>query len=140
VRLLVGYVPGGPSDITARLITQYLSDRLGQPFVVENRPGASGNIATEVAARSPPDGYTLLLIGYWNAINATLFKLDFNFIDDIAPVAGVIRYPNVMEVHPSLRSRLCRNSSFMQKPLRARSAWQRLEVAPRNTCLASCSK
>jgi tripartite-type tricarboxylate transporter receptor subunit TctC len=61
VRLLVGYVPGGPSDITARLITQYLSDRLGQPSIVENRPGASGNIATEVAARSPPDGYTLLL-------------------------------------------------------------------------------
>jgi tripartite-type tricarboxylate transporter receptor subunit TctC len=102
VRLLVGYVPGGPSDITARLITQYLSDRLGQPSIVENRPGASGNIATEVAARSPPDGYTLLLIGSWNAINATLFKLDFNFIDDIAPVAGVIRDPNVMEVHPSL--------------------------------------
>jgi tripartite-type tricarboxylate transporter receptor subunit TctC len=102
VRLLVGYPAGGPTDITARLIGQWLSERMGAPFVIENRPGGSGSLATEVAVRSAPDGYTLLLAGVWDAINATLYqKLNFTFIKDIAPVAGLIQYSNVMLVAPS---------------------------------------
>jgi tripartite-type tricarboxylate transporter receptor subunit TctC len=101
VRLIIGYPPGGSADITARLLGQWLSERLGQPFVIESRPGASTNIATEAVARAPPDGYTLLLVAPANAINATLYeKLNFNFIGDIAPVAGIIRFPNVMVVNP----------------------------------------
>ncbi|HVD73682.1 MAG TPA: tripartite tricarboxylate transporter substrate-binding protein, partial [Xanthobacteraceae bacterium] len=87
VRFLVGFPAGGPNDILARLIAQWLSDRLGQPFVVENRPGASGNLATEAVVRAPADGYTLLLVGPANAIGATLYaNLSFNFLRDIAPV------------------------------------------------------
>ena len=94
---------GGAATSLARLIGQWLSERLGQQFVVENRPGAGGNIATEAVVRAPADGYTLLLVGAANAINATLYdKLNFNFIRDIAPVAGIIRVPNVMEVNPSV--------------------------------------
>jgi Tripartite tricarboxylate transporter family receptor len=85
VRLVVGFPPGGAGDIAARLMGQWLSERFGQPFVVENRPGAGGNIATETVVRAPADGYTFLLIGAWNAINATLYdRLNFNFIRDIA--------------------------------------------------------
>ena len=91
------------NDILARLIGQWLSERLGQPFVIENRPGAGGNIATEAVVRAPADGYTLLLVSPANAINATLYeKLNFNFIRDIAPVAGIIRAPHVMVVNPSV--------------------------------------
>ena len=101
VRLIIGYPPGGSADIAARLLGQWLSERLGQPFVIESRPGASTNIATEAVVRAPPDGYTLLLVAPANAINATLYeKLNFNFISDIAPVAGIIRFPNVMVVNP----------------------------------------
>jgi tripartite-type tricarboxylate transporter receptor subunit TctC len=93
----------GGTDIVARLIGQWLSERLGQPFVIENRPGSGTNIATEVVVNAPPDGYTLLLAGIPNAFNASLFgKLNFNFIRDIAPVAGIMRVPNVMVVHPSV--------------------------------------
>ncbi len=103
VRWIVGYPPGGSTDILARMIGQYLSEKLGQPFVIENRPGAGNNLGTEAAVRAPADGYTLLLINPANAINATLYdKLGFNFSQDIAPVAGFIRVPNVMEVHPSV--------------------------------------
>jgi tripartite-type tricarboxylate transporter receptor subunit TctC len=101
VRLIIGYPPGGSADLTARLLGQWLSERLGQPFVIESRPGASTNIATEAVVRAPPDGYTLLLVAPANAINATLYeKLNFNFIREIAPVAGIIRFPNVMVVNP----------------------------------------
>jgi len=101
VRFIIGYPPGGSADLTARLLGQWLSERLGQPFVIESRPGASTNIATEAVVRAPPDGYTLLLVAPANAINATLYeKLNFNFIHDIAPVAGIIRFPNVMVVNP----------------------------------------
>ena len=93
VRILVGYSAGSASDIVARLIAQWLSERLGQQFVVENRPGAGGNIAAEAVVRSAPDGYTLLLPASPDAINATLYH--------IAPVAGIVRVPNVMVVHPS---------------------------------------
>ena len=102
VRIIVGFPAGGAADIVARLIGQWLSERLGQPFVIENRPGAGSNIGTEAVVRAPADGYTLLLVATANAINATLYdKLNFNFIRDIAPVAGIIREPNVMVVNPS---------------------------------------
>jgi tripartite-type tricarboxylate transporter receptor subunit TctC len=102
VRLVVGYAAGGGTDITARLIGQWLSERLGQQFVVENRPGAGTNVGTEAVVRAPPDGYTLLLATTANAINATLYdNLNFNFIRDIAPVAGLMRVPNVMVVNLS---------------------------------------
>ena len=103
VRLIVGTPPGGPQDIIARLIGQWLSDRLGQPFIIESRPGAGTNIGTEAVVKSPPDGYTLLLVNAASAINATLYaKLNFNFIRDIAPVAGITREPLVMQVNPSV--------------------------------------
>jgi tripartite-type tricarboxylate transporter receptor subunit TctC len=102
LRIVVPYPPGGPTDILARLMGQWLSERFGQPIVIENRPGAGSNIGTEAVVRAPPDGYTLLLVATANAINATLYdKLSFNFIGDTAPVAGIIRVPQVMEVNPS---------------------------------------
>jgi tripartite-type tricarboxylate transporter receptor subunit TctC len=103
VRLMVGFAAGGPTDIIARLMGQWLSERLGQPFVIENRPGAGGNIGTELVVNAVADGYTLLLVAPANTINATLYdKLNFNFIRDIAPVAGIMRSLYVMEVNPSV--------------------------------------
>jgi tripartite-type tricarboxylate transporter receptor subunit TctC len=103
VHLLVGFAAGGPLDTSARLISQWLSERLGQPFVIENRPGAGSNLATEIVARAPPDGYTLLEASAANAWNAALYdNLSFNFIRDIALVAGVRRAAGVMEVNPSV--------------------------------------
>jgi tripartite-type tricarboxylate transporter receptor subunit TctC len=103
VRWIVGYPAGGSTDILARLIGQWLSVRLGQQFIIENRPGAGNNLGTEQVVRAAPDGYTILLVNPANAINTTLYdKLSFNFIRDIAPVAGLIRVPNVMEVNPSV--------------------------------------
>jgi tripartite-type tricarboxylate transporter receptor subunit TctC len=103
IRLIVGFPAGGPTDITARLIAQWLSERLGQQIVIENRGGAGSNIAVEATIGAPADGYTLLIVGATNAINATLYeKLNFNFIRDIAPVAGIIRVPLIMEMHPSV--------------------------------------
>jgi tripartite-type tricarboxylate transporter receptor subunit TctC len=103
VRIIVGFAAGGGSDILSRLIAQWLSDRLGQSFVVENRTGAASNIATEAVVHSAPDGHTLLLATSGNAINATLYeKLNFVFMRDIAPVAGLLRVPNLVEVHPSV--------------------------------------
>jgi tripartite-type tricarboxylate transporter receptor subunit TctC len=102
VRLIVGFAPGGSFDIVARIMAQWLSERLGQQFIVENRPGATGNIATEAVVKAPADGYTLLLVGVNGAYNATLYeKLNFNFLRDIALVASISRESNVMEVHPS---------------------------------------
>ena len=106
VRILVGFVAGGNFDIVARLIGQWLSEQFQQPVIVENRPGASSNLATEAVVRAPADGYTLLLGGAVNAVNATLFEnLGFNFIRDLAPVAGVVRFPNVMTVNASFPAR-----------------------------------
>jgi tripartite-type tricarboxylate transporter receptor subunit TctC len=103
VHIMVGFAAGGPNDISARLIGQWLSERLGQQFVVENRPGAGGNVATELVVRAPADGYTLLLVPAPAAINATLYdNLNFNFIRDIAPVAGILRVPEVMVVNPAV--------------------------------------
>jgi len=103
VRLIVPFAPGGGSDIFARLIGQWLSERLGQPFIIDNRPGAGSNIGTEAVVNAHPDGYTLLLVNAANAINATLYdRLNFDFARDIVPVAGLIRVPNVVVVNPSV--------------------------------------
>ena len=102
VRIIVGFAPGGGTDITARLSGQWLSERLGQSFIIENRPGATGNLSAEAVVRAPPDGYTLLVVGGWNAISATLYdNLNYDFIRDIAPLASIYRVPQVMEVNPS---------------------------------------
>ena len=142
VRIIVGFAAGGPNDILARLIGQWLSERLGQPFVIENRPGAGSNIATEAVVRAPADGYTLLLVGSPNAINATLYdNLNFNFIRDIAPVASFIRGALVMVVHPSVPAtdasrvhRLCQGESGASSPT-ARAA-----SAGSPTSLPNCSR
>ena len=106
VRILVGFAAGQAIDIIVRIVAQSLSDQLGQQFVIENRPGAGGNLAAEVVVRSPADGYTLLAVGMNNMINATLYeRLNFNFIRDIAPVASILRAPQVMLVNPSVPAR-----------------------------------
>jgi tripartite-type tricarboxylate transporter receptor subunit TctC len=103
VRIIVGFAPSGAQDVLARLIGQWLSERFGQRFFVDNRPGGGGNVGAETVVNSPPDGYTLLLVGPPNMINASLYeRLNFNFIRDIAPIASVYRVPLVMEVHPSV--------------------------------------
>jgi tripartite-type tricarboxylate transporter receptor subunit TctC len=106
VRIVVGFAAGGSTDIGARVIGQWLQERLGQPFVIENRPGAGTNIATETVVRAPPDGYTLLMVGPSSAVNATLYdKLDFVFLRDIAPVASLIRQPQIMLTNPSVMTK-----------------------------------
>jgi tripartite-type tricarboxylate transporter receptor subunit TctC len=103
VRFVVGYPAGGATDILARIFGDYYSRKLGQQFIIENKPGAGNNIGTELVINSPPDGYTILLVNPANGINASLYKkLNFNFVRDVAPIAGYIRVPNVMEVHPSV--------------------------------------
>jgi tripartite-type tricarboxylate transporter receptor subunit TctC len=103
VRIICGFAPGGTTDVLARMIGQWLSERFGQSFVIENRPGAGTNIATEAVVKAVPDGYTLLMVSPPNVINATLYeKLNFNFLRDIAPIAAIARVANVMEVNPSL--------------------------------------
>src|SRR5262245_58965800 len=102
VHWIAPYPPGGPTDILARMLGQWLQERLGQPFIVENKPGATGNIGPEIVAKSAPDGYTLLMVAGANAINASLYeKLNFNFIRDLTPVIGIIRSPLVLETNPS---------------------------------------
>jgi len=102
VRVIVPFAPAGTTDMAARLMGQWLSERLGQQFVIENRPGASTTIGTEAVVRASPDGYTLLLITTASAINTTLFKLNYNFLNDIVAIAGIFRVPNVMVVPPSV--------------------------------------
>ncbi len=103
VHLVVPYPPGGTTDLLARLITQWLSDKMHAQFIVENKPGGGNNIGTEYVVRAAPDGYTMLLVNPANGINTTLYKhLNFNFVQDIAPVAGIVRTPNVMEVNPEV--------------------------------------
>jgi tripartite-type tricarboxylate transporter receptor subunit TctC len=106
VRLVVGFAAGGTQDVIARLLGSWLSERLGQQIVIENRAGAASNIAAEAVIKSAPDGYTLFMVGPNNAINASLYdKLNFDFVRDFAPVAGILRVPNVMEVHPSVSAK-----------------------------------
>ena len=141
VRIIVGFPAGGPADIVARIIAQWLSEHLGQEFVVENRPGAASNIGTEAALRAPPDGYTLLLVTSTNAVNVTFYEnLNFNFMSDIAPVAGIIRVPFVMEINPSIPAKPFPSSSPMPRLIRASSAWRRAATEPRNISTASCSR
>ena len=134
------FPPGGTSDTSARLLGQWLSDRLGQPFIVENRPGAATNIGTEVVVRAAADGYTLLGMTANNATNATIYgNLSFNFIRDIAPVARTILVPLVLEVHPiGPGPGRSRNSSLTRRPIRARSTWRRPASARPPTWRASC--
>jgi tripartite-type tricarboxylate transporter receptor subunit TctC len=102
VRWIVAFAAGGPTDIVARIMGQYLSERLGQQFIIDNRPGAGGIVGTQAAINSPADGYTILMAAHVHAINATLYqRLPYNFLNDIAPIAGLVRMPNVMEVTPS---------------------------------------
>jgi tripartite-type tricarboxylate transporter receptor subunit TctC len=140
VRLIVGFAAGGPGDIVARLMAQSLSERLGQPFVVENRTGAGTNIAAEAVVRAPADGYTLLFVTTTNTINATLYeKLSFNLGRDIVPVASLVRIPSVLEVNPSVPARTVPefihytkanpdkppSLSTIPRPIRTSSAWRR---------------
>jgi tripartite-type tricarboxylate transporter receptor subunit TctC len=138
VRLIVGYAASGGTDIVARLIGQWLSERLGRPFIVEHRPGANTNIATEAVVRAPPDGYTLLAVDNGAALNATLYdKLTFDFIRDIAPVASIARQPGIMVINPSLSARTV--SEFISyakaNPGRPRAALETSAMCP-----VSCSR
>jgi len=132
VRVVVGFAAGGAFDIAARTMGQWLSDRLGQPFIIENRPGGSTNIATEAVVRAPPDGYTLLLGGGTNAINATLYeKLKFDFIKDTTPVAGIIQFPNVIAVIPSFPVKTIPDRTEEYAPRNHREAQQRDQCGAR---------
>jgi tripartite-type tricarboxylate transporter receptor subunit TctC len=138
VRIIVGFAAGGGVDITARLIGQSLSERLGQQFVIENRPGAGTNIGTEAVVNAAPDGYTLLLVGNPNAVNATLYeKLNYNFIRDIAPVATISRVANWRYIR-HFRPRRFRNSSLTPRQTLAGSTWHRPALGRRITWPASC--
>jgi tripartite-type tricarboxylate transporter receptor subunit TctC len=140
VRVVVGFAAGGVTDILSRLIGQALSERLGQTFIVENRPGGASNIATQAVARAPADGYTLLMATNVNAINASLYeKLTFNFARDFVSVAKIASVPQVMVVHPTFRPGRLANSSTMQEPIQVSSAWPAPGPAVRSTLRASCS-
>ena len=135
VRIILGFPPGGMNDITARLMGQWLSERLGQPFIIENRPGAGGNIGAEAAVRAPPDGYTLLLVGSSYAINATLYeKLNLDFVRDIAPVAGFSRGVQVME---QIKPRQAQHGVFGQRKHSPR-LWRAIQDDDRRE-YASCA-
>jgi tripartite-type tricarboxylate transporter receptor subunit TctC len=141
VRIIVGFGSGSAADILARLIGQWLSERLGQPFVIENRVGAGGNLGAEAVVRAPSDGYTLLLCASPDTINATLYdKLNFNFIRDIAPVAGIGRGPNVLVINPSFPAKTVPEFMPMPRPIRAESTSPRPAPAACPTWPASCSR
>jgi tripartite-type tricarboxylate transporter receptor subunit TctC len=141
VRIVVGFPAGSIADIVARLMGQQLSERLGQQFVVENRTGASGNIATEMALRSPPDGYTLLLGDSPAAINATLYdKLSFNFIRDIAPIGAIVSVPLVMVVNPSVPAKTVPEFITTPRLIPASSIWRRPATGVLLMCPVSCSR
>jgi tripartite-type tricarboxylate transporter receptor subunit TctC len=137
VHILVGFAPAGATDICARLIGQWLSERLGQQFIVENRPGAGSNIATEGVVRAPADGYMLLVFGPPAAFNATLYNnLNFNFLRDIVPIGGIMRAPSLIR---RFRPKLFPNSSPMPRRVPARLAWRRVVTGPHSISSASCS-
>jgi tripartite-type tricarboxylate transporter receptor subunit TctC len=141
VRLIVGFAAGGQTDIIARLLGQWLSARLGQPLVIENRPGAGTNIATEAVVKAPPDGHTLLFVTSANATNPALYGyLNFNFLQDIVPVASIERQTYVMAVNPSFPANTVIDLSLTPKPIRAASPWRPGAMGPSRTSPASCSR
>jgi tripartite-type tricarboxylate transporter receptor subunit TctC len=141
VRLLVGFTPAGGNDIIARLMGQWLTERLGQTFVIENRPGAGTNIAAEAVINSPPDGYTLFMTNLSNAINATLYeKLSFDFMRDMLPVAGIAQAPQCSRSTLRYRRGPSASSSPTPGPIRAGSTWGRPASAARAISPASCSR
>jgi len=141
VRIIVGFTAGGPDDFHARLIGRWLSERLIQSFIVENRPGAGGNIAAEAVVRAPADGQTLLTFGTPGAINATLYdKLSYDLMRDIAPVAGIIRVPQVMAVNSLVPVRTVPEFIAYAKANPAPSTLRPLVLGPSATCLGSCSR
>ena len=141
VRIIVGFAAGGTGDIIARLMGQWLSERLGQPFIIENRPGGGTNIATEAVVRAPADGYTLLSVGSTQAINATLYnKLNFHFIRDITPVAGIVVGPNVMVVNPSVPATTVSEFIAYAKANAASSTWRRAASEVSVTCPGNSSR
>ena len=140
VHIIAGFSPGGGVDITARLIAQWLSERLGQSFIVENRPGAGGNIGTEAVVKAAPDGYTLLLATVPNAVNASLFKkLSFDFIRDTAPVAGIIRVPLVILVNPQVPAKTLPEFISYARANPGKSTWRPPATAVRPISPANCS-
>jgi tripartite-type tricarboxylate transporter receptor subunit TctC len=141
VRLIATTAAGGTQDVLARLIGQWLAERIGKPFIIESRSGGGTNIGTEAVVRAPADGYTLLFVSPANATNATLYdKLNFNFVRDIAPVASISREPQVMVVNPSDPPRQFRSSSPTPSPTRAKSTWLRPAMGRGRICPASCSR
>jgi tripartite-type tricarboxylate transporter receptor subunit TctC len=140
VRWLCGFPPGTAPDAVFRVMAQRLSGRLGEQFVVENRPGAATNIALQAAIASPPDGYTLAHISSSTAVNATLYdKLPFDFLRDTAPVAGLVNLPHIIVVHPSLRPNTVPEFIAYANLIRARSAWPLTAPAPSRIWRANCS-
>ena len=141
MRWIVAFAAGGPTDIVARIMGQYLSERLGQQFVIDNRPGAGGIVGTQAAINSPADGYTLLMAAHVHAINATLYqKLPYSFLNDIAPIAGLVRMPNVLEVTPSVPAKtLSEFITYAKANPGTRSAMRRRVTARRLISRPSCS-
>ena len=142
VRWIVGFPAGGSSDIVARILSEWLQQRLGQPVLVENRPGAGSNTATEAGLNAPPDGYTLFSVTSANAINATMNRrsLSFDVLKQVVPVAGSARGPSVMVVNPSVPAKTAASSSPMPRPIRARSIWARPASPPPVTWRENCSR
>ena len=141
VRVVVPVAAGGANDVTARLVGQWLSERLGQQFFIENRPGAGTNVGTEAVIRASADGYTLLISGSNAAINPTLFRtLNFNFIRDTAPIASIVRVPQLMQVNPSLPVKSVPEFIAYAKPIPARSRWAPAATARRRISSANISR
>src|SRR5262245_4619612 len=141
IRWVVPFPPGGATDVVARVVSQWLAERLGQPVVIENRGGAGGNIGVQAVVNSPPDGYSMLLIPTSATINATLYdSLPYNFLRDIAPVSGLVHSPNVMVVNPALPVRSVAEFIAYTKAIPARSTWPRPAPAPPFTWPVRCSR
>jgi tripartite-type tricarboxylate transporter receptor subunit TctC len=141
IHWIVSFTAGGPNDTVARIIGQYLSERLGQQVLIENKVGAGGNIGMAAVLSSPPDGYTIGFAAPNNAINASLYdKLPFDFVRDSAPVAGTMLLTNVMVVHPDVPAKTVAEFIAYAKPIRARSTWPRRAAARRCTCRGNYSR
>ena len=141
VRIVVPFAPAGPNDIIARVLAQWLSERFGHPFVIENRPGAATNVGTEAVVNAAPDGYTVLIVSSPHAINATLYeKLHFNFMRDIAPVAGILRAPNVMVVAPAFPAQSVPEFISYAKANPGKLNFASSGIGGPTTCPGSCSR